>query len=125
MFRHRFITTQIAYEIRLELGRALPQKDLWQEAVQRRILGKVAKLTGHRDPMSLKHYFNEAYAQAVSRSQDTTSTQKSELVAKMEGSIERLSRHPEINHNPELLREIAMMEKHLRDLKASGSDGKD
>ncbi|ANH99217.1 hypothetical protein A8L59_17975 [Pseudomonas koreensis] len=125
MFRHRFITTQIAYEIRLELGRALAQKDLWLEAVQRRILGKVAKLTGHRDPMSLKHYFNEAYAQAVSRSQDTTPTQKSKLVAKMEGSIERLSRHPEINHNPELLREIAMMEKHLRDLKASGSDGKD
>lgn len=123
MFRHRFITTQIAYEIRLELGRAVAQKDLWHEAVQRRILAKVAKLTGHRDPMSLKHYFDEAYAQAISRSQDRTPTQKSELIAKMEGSIERVSRHPEINDNPELLREVAMMEKYLRDLKASGSAG--
>jgi hypothetical protein len=75
--------------------------------------------------MSLHHYFDEAYAQAVSRNQDRTPTQKAELVANMEGSIERLSRHPEVNLNPELLREIAMMEKHLRDLKASGGDGKD
>lgn len=127
MFRHRFITTQIAYEIMQELKRDLAHKDLWLEAVQRRILAKVAKLTGHLRPMSLKHYFNEAYAQVLAKSVNKTRSKKSAQISSLGTSIDKLSRNPAIQDNPELARELAIMEKNYLELKASdaGTDTPD
>lgn len=52
MFRHRFITIQVAYRLKEYVGQALPMD------VAHTILTKVAELTGHRDPMSLWHYID-------------------------------------------------------------------
>lgn len=119
MFRHRFITTQIAYEIKLELKRDLAHKDLWLEAVQRRILTKVAKLTGHTDPMSLKTYFDEAYALVVTNSLNKTPSQKATTISLIAADIDELSRDSNIQNNPTLARKIALMEKRILELKAS------
>lgn len=119
MFRHRFITTHIAYEIKKELKRDLAQKDLWQEAVQRRILAKVAKLTGHTNPMSLHPYFDEAFAIAITNSLARSPQQTEALIASLESSISRLSGHPAFLLEPNLVREIALMEKTLLELKTT------
>lgn len=117
MFRHRFITTQIAYEIKKELKRDIAQKDLWQEAVQRRILSRAAKLTGHADPMSLKVYFNEAYAIALTKSNTPTSNEVESLVTRLESDLHDITSAPELSQNIDLARKIASIEKAVGQLK--------
>jgi hypothetical protein len=117
MFRHRFITTQIAYEIAKELKRDIAQKDLWMEAVQRRILAKVAKLTGHRDPMSLKNYFDEGFAIAVARSSAPSPNQTKALIQQLENRIQALSNHSTIYSDPNLANGISELEQILLKLK--------
>ncbi|RMW09887.1 hypothetical protein ALP03_00043 [Pseudomonas amygdali pv. tabaci] len=119
MFRHRFITTQIAYEISVELRRDLAQKDLWQEAVQRRILVKVAKLTGHRDPMSLIHYFDEGFAIAIAKATAKSPNQKNTLMQQLESTVHTLSQNPELYTNPNLAKTVAELEQILLKLKAT------
>jgi hypothetical protein len=121
MFRHRFITTQIAYEIKKELKRDIAQKDLWQEAVQRRILAKVAKLTGHTKPMSLRPYFDEAFALAIANSFSRTPQQTEALIAALESSINRLSEHSAFHLEPNFVKEITLMEKILLELKSASA----
>ncbi|MBV4467376.1 hypothetical protein KVG95_29090 [Pseudomonas sp. SWRI79] len=117
MFRHRFITTQIAYEIAKELKRDIAQKDLWMEAVQRRILAKVAKLTGHRDPMSLKNYFDEGFAIAIASLSSPSPKQKKTLIQQLETRIHELSRHSAIYSDPHLAKGISELEQILSKLK--------
>jgi len=52
MFRHRFITIQVAYRLKEYIDQELPMD------VAHTILTKVAELTGHRDPMSLWRYID-------------------------------------------------------------------
>lgn len=118
MFRHRFITTQIAYEIRKELKRDVAQKDLWQEAVQRKILSRVSKLTGHTIPMSLQSYFDEAFALAIANSFERTPHQTQVIIESLERSIKKLSEHSSVHLEPNLVKEIAHMEKILIELKS-------
>ncbi|QKV63356.1 hypothetical protein HUW52_10855 [Pseudomonas sp. 43A] len=117
MFRHRFITTQIAYEIAKELKRDIAQKDLWMEAVQKRILAKVAKLTGHRDPMSLKNYFDEGFAIAIASSSSPSPKQKEALIQQLETRIHELSMHSTIYSDPKLAKGISELEQILSKLK--------
>ncbi|MFP0194995.1 hypothetical protein ACKJSM_07435 [Pseudomonas sp. PHC1] len=117
MFRHRFITTQIAYEIAKELKRDIAQKDLWMEAVQRRILAKVAKLTGHRDPMSLKNYFDEGFAIAIASLSSPSPKQKEALIQQLETRIHELSMHSTIYSDPQLAKGISELEQILSKLK--------
>ncbi|MCF5227863.1 hypothetical protein ALP91_200138 [Pseudomonas savastanoi pv. glycinea] len=117
MFRHRFITTQIAYEIARELQRDLPQKDLWQEAVQRRILAKVAKLTGHLDPMSLKHYFDEAFAIAIASSATKSSQKTKALILQLQTTILELSQNPAVYSDPNIAKGIYELELTISKLK--------
>lgn len=122
MFRHRFITTQIAYEICRELKRDISQKDLWQEAVQRSILSKVAKLTGHKKPMSLKSYYNDAYANAISQTFNKSPDQSLSLIVALQCSINKLSKLPTAFSDINIVREISQMEKTLSELKSIASD---
>ncbi|MCH5536883.1 MULTISPECIES: hypothetical protein [Pseudomonas syringae group] len=117
MFRHRFITTQIAYEIARELQRDLPQKDLWQEAVQRRILAKVAKLTGHLDPMSLKHYFDEAFAIAIASSATKSSQKTKALILQLQTTILELSQNPAVYSDPNIAKGVCELELIISQLK--------
>jgi hypothetical protein len=117
MFRHRFITTQIAYEIGKELKRDIAQKDLWLEAVQRRILAKIAKLTGHLDPMSLIHYFDEGFAIAIANSSEKSPNQSNALMKQLETRIHTLSQNPELYNNPNLAKDVAELEQILLKLK--------
>jgi hypothetical protein len=117
MFRHRFITTQIAYEIRRELQDNLAQKDLWLEAVQRRILAKVAKLTGHRNPMSLKHYFDEGFALVIAQATENKPTQTKQLIAKLEEQIVEISQNSAVHSDPHLVKAVSELEKILIQLK--------
>jgi len=119
MFRHRFITTQIAYEIGKELKRDIAQKDLWIEAVQRRILAKIAKLTGHLDPMSLIHYFDEGFAIAIANSTEKSPNQSKALMKQLETRIHTLSQNPELYNNPNLAKDVAELEKILLKLKTN------
>ncbi|WP_139832798.1 tyrosine-type recombinase/integrase [Pseudomonas sp. B5(2017)] len=119
MFRHRFITTQIAYEIKKELRRDIAQKDLWQEAVQRKILSRVAKLTGHTDPMSLKHYFNEAFAIVLTNTHEITISETEALIIRLEHQIDELSKSSAIHHNTFLAEKIAVLETTVKQLKLS------
>ncbi|MGT3076188.1 hypothetical protein [Pseudomonas putida] len=119
MFRHRFITIQIAYEIKKELRRDIAQKDLWQEAVQRKILSRVAKLTGHTDPMSLRHYFNEAFAIVLTNTHEITINETEALIARLEHQIDELSRSSAIHQNTFLAEKIAVLENIARQLKLS------
>ena len=55
MFRHRFITIQVAHRLKEYIGQHLPMD------VAHSILVKVAELTGHKDPMSLWKYIDLAW----------------------------------------------------------------
>ncbi len=117
MFRHRFITTQIAYEINKELKRDIAQKDLWLEAVQRKILSRVAKLTGHLDPMSLKHYFSEAFAIAVTKFSKPGQNEVEALITKLETDLYDIINNSDLTQNLDLARTIASLEKAVGQLK--------
>lgn len=55
MFRHRFITIQVATRLKGYIKQDLPMD------VQHTILTKVAQLSGHSDPHSLLHYIDLAF----------------------------------------------------------------
>ncbi len=117
MFRHRFITTRIAYEIKNELRRDIAQKDLWLEAVQRKILSRVIKLTGHLDPMSLKHYFDEAFAITLTLDTNQTPNKIKSLLRTLENDVAEITKTFDLTQNPDLARKIASMEKTINQLK--------
>lgn len=124
MFRHRFITTQIAYEIKKELKRDIAQKDLWQEAVQRKILSRVAILTGHKDPMSLQTYFNDSFATAIANSISRFPRDTDAALKSLETSLTELEKLAAVHLDPNLARQIAQIEKCLIELKSAVSSNR-
>lgn len=61
MFRHRFITLEILYELKSITPDGSPPSGIWLSATRDSICKKVASKTGHRQPSSLYTYFDTAY----------------------------------------------------------------
>ncbi|MND34777.1 Phage integrase family protein [compost metagenome] len=97
MFRHRFITKQIAIHLRAYLGATSKRRDLFTDADYRTILKKVATITGHSNELSLMHYIDLAWselnyvnqidiAQAIDHSIESTTNKISSLIGSLEAS---------------------------------------
>ena len=61
MFRHRFITKQVAIHLGAYLGEGERAKGLMTDGDYRTILKKVATITGHGNENSLMHYIDLAW----------------------------------------------------------------
>lgn len=61
MFRHRFITKQVAIHLSVYLSESGKARSLMTESDYRTILKKVAVITGHGDECSLLHYIDLAW----------------------------------------------------------------
>ncbi len=61
MFRHRFITKQVAIHLGIYVGRENRARGMMTDADYRTILRKVATVTGHGDERSLLHYLDLAW----------------------------------------------------------------
>ncbi|MNP29043.1 hypothetical protein D3C76_1220510 [compost metagenome] len=61
MFRHRFITKQIAIHLGLYLNKENKVRELMTDSDYRTVLKKVATTTGHGDELSLMHYLDAAW----------------------------------------------------------------
>ncbi|WP_426111984.1 hypothetical protein [Pseudomonas sp. DSP3-2-2] len=64
MFRHRFITQHLSYEIYREMKNDIKLMDVYPESVRDKAYLTVSKLTGTR-PTSLNHYFHDAHSLAL------------------------------------------------------------
>lgn len=101
MFRHRFITKQIAIHLRAYLGATGKRRDLFTDADYRSILKKVATITGHANELSLMHYIDLAWselnyenqidtAQAIDHTIESTTNKISSLIGSV-NSAENIS----------------------------------
>jgi site-specific recombinase XerD len=61
MFRHRFITKQVAIHLGIYLSKENKAKEMMTDADYRSILKKVATITGHGNEESLLHYLDLAW----------------------------------------------------------------
>lgn len=107
MFRHRFITKQVAIHLGLYLSRDSKAKEAMTDADYRTILKKVATITGHGHEASLLHYLDLAWdelgygnqietAMAIESSIERASTQIISLIGALE--------YTTANKTPEFLR---------------------
>lgn len=95
MFRHRFITKQVAIHLGIYLGRESKTRDVMTDADYRTILKKVATITGHGNEGSLLHYLDLAWeeldaanqvntAVSIDASMERSSTQIISLIGELE-----------------------------------------
>jgi len=84
MFRHRFITKQIAIHLGIFLGQGSKTKAMMTDADYRTILKKVATVTGHGNETSLLHYLDLAWDELGTGNQV-------EAAIAIDASIERAS----------------------------------
>lgn len=84
MFRHRFITKQIAIHLGIFLGQGSKTKAMMTDADYRTILKKVATVTGHGNETSLLHYLDLAWDELGTGNQI-------EAAIAIDASIERAS----------------------------------
>ena len=95
MFRHRFITKQVAIHLGIYLGDENKTKEMMTDADYLTVLKKVATITGHGDPKSLLHYVDLAWdelgtgkqvdaAVAIDASIETAATQIISLIGTLE-----------------------------------------
>lgn len=61
MFRHRFVTKQVAIHLGIYLGEENKIREMMTDADYRTILKKVATITGHSSEISLLHYLDLAW----------------------------------------------------------------
>lgn len=97
MYRHRFITKQVAIHLGIYLGHEGKSREIMTDADYRTILKKVATVTGHGNETSLLHYLDLAWdelgagnqvevALAIDASIERASTQIISLIGAMEHS---------------------------------------
>lgn len=84
MFRHRFITKQVAIHLGIYLGRESKTKNMMTDTDYRAILKKVATTTGHGSEVSLLHYLDLAWDELGIGNQ-------ADVVVAMDASIEKAS----------------------------------
>lgn len=95
MFRHRFITKQVAIHLGIFLGQEGKTREMMTETDYRTILKKVATVTGHGSETSLLHYIDLAWdelgtgnqvetAMAIDASIERASTKVISLIGSME-----------------------------------------
>lgn len=107
MFRHRFITKQVAIHLGIYISQENKTKEMMTDADYRTILKKVATITGHGDESSLLHYIDLAWdelgtgnqvdaAIAIDASIEMASTQMISLIGALD--------HPAGQRPAELLR---------------------
>ena len=82
MFRHRFITKQVAIHLGIYLGQEGKTREMMTGGDYRSILKKVATVTGHGDEASLLHYLDLAWDELGTGSQV-------EVAIAIDASIER------------------------------------
>ncbi|MEB0123963.1 hypothetical protein QN391_25255 [Pseudomonas sp. CCI1.2] len=105
MYRHRFITQQISFEMQFEISKDKSLQDIWSEAVRQKVLSKVAKLTG-TSPASLKPYFHDGYGVAKSFIHNDSGIRDINLLnSKVEGLL-RLQHDARRNNRPEIIADI-------------------
>lgn len=63
MFRHRFITKQVALHLSSYLSENNKSKELMTDGDYRTVLRKVAAVTGHGSELSLLHYLHLAWTE--------------------------------------------------------------
>lgn len=95
MFRHRFITKQVAIHLGIYLNEKNKTKEMMTDGDYRTILKKVAVITGHGDENSLLHYIDMAWEElgvadqvgqaiAIDASIEMASTQVISLIGNLE-----------------------------------------
>lgn len=95
MFRHRFITKQVAIHLGIYIGSENKAKEMMTDSDYRTILKKVATVTGHGNEESLMHYLDLAWdelgvgnqldsAMAIDASIESASTQIISLIGMLE-----------------------------------------
>lgn len=100
MFRHRFITKQVAIHLGIYLGLETKTRELMTDRDYRTILKKVATVTGHGSEASLLHYVDLAWEEldtgnqvdaaiSIDASIERASTQVTSLIDAMENSSGR------------------------------------
>ena len=82
MFRHRFITKQVAIHLGIYLGQEGKAREMMTDADYRTILKKVATVTGHGNESSLLHYLDLAWDELGTGNQV-------EVAVTIDASIER------------------------------------
>lgn len=95
MFRHRFITKQVAIHLQIYAQAENKAREMMTNADYRTILKKVATITGHGSEMSLLHYIDLAWdefgvgaqleqAVAIDASIESTTTQVISMIGTLE-----------------------------------------
>jgi site-specific recombinase XerD len=87
MFRHRFITKQVALHLGIYLSDNNKTKEMMTDGDYRTILRKVATITGHGSEISLLHYLDMAWEELGTMNQIDTAIS---LDASIEGAMTQI-----------------------------------